>query len=144
MSEKEYPVDEDYNKYAERLLDFIDTRDRVLAAMKDMTPAQRREVKVPLKVLNESIEELETHLAEQYEVHQKERRVEDEQTRLIDKGFRTAQELYIVIKHCKPEKLEEFTKCLDPLSFEDREEFFDGVAILEATKLDEILTGKKS
>ena len=54
------------------------------------------------------------------------------------------QEIYIAIKHRKPEKLEEFTKSLEPFTPEEREEFFDGIAILEATELDKILNGEKS
>ncbi|MFN0139350.1 MAG: hypothetical protein ACKVQW_04595 [Pyrinomonadaceae bacterium] len=33
-------------------------------------------------------------------------------------------------------------QCLDPLTPEEREEFFDEVAILESTKLDAILKGE--
>ena len=144
MNEKEYPMPDDYKEKSAQLLEFIETRDRVLAAYKDMTPEQRRAVQEPLKTLNESIESLEKYLAETYEAYQKERRIEKEKEKAIDRGMRAAQVIYITIKHRQPEKLEEFTKVLEPLSPEEREEFFDGVAILEATELDEILGENQS
>lgn len=142
MKEKEYPMPDDYKQYVAQLLDFIEMRDEFLVTMKDMTPEEIREVQEPLKVLNENIEGLERDLADRYEAYQKERRVEEEQIRIINIGLRKLQELYILIKHLKPEELEEFTKTLEPFSSEERKEFFDGVAILEAQNLDEILAGK--
>ena len=144
MKQKEYPMPDDYNEKSAQLVKFIETREKIQAAFKDMTPEQRRAVQEPLKTLNESIESLEKYLAETYEVYQKKHRAEEEQENLLDKGMRAAQEIYITLKHRKPEKLEEFTKVLEPLSPEEREEFFDGVAILEATELDKILNGEKS
>jgi len=143
MSEKEYPMPDDYNEYVARLLDFIEMRDEVLVTMKDMTPEERREVQEPLKVLNDNIEGLERDLAGRYEAYQKERRIEEEQTRIINTGLRKLQELYILIKHHKPEELKEFTKTLEPFSPEEREEFFDGVAILETRNLDDVLAKYK-
>ena len=144
MKEKEYPMPDDYNEKAARLVGFIETRDKVRAAFKDMTSDQRRTAQESLKILNQSIESLEKYLAETYETYQKKRRLEERQERAAERGMRTVQEIYIGVKHLEPEKLETFTKILEPLSPEEREEFFDGVAILEATRLDEILTGNKS
>lgn len=142
MSEKEYPMDEDYNEKSANLIRFVEKRDKVLAAVKHMTPEQRRAVQEPLKILNESIEALEEYLAEAYEEHQRELRAEKEKKEIFKRMRRKMHELYIVMKHQFPEKLEEFTKCLDPMSPEQREDFFDQVAILEATELDEILGEK--
>jgi hypothetical protein len=143
MNEKEYPMPDDYNEKAARLVEFIETRDRVLAALKDMTPEQRRAVQEPLKTLNESIETLEKHLAVLYEAHQKEHRAEEKKNKSGNELMRKMQIMYIFVKQRMPEKLDKFTKNLDNLSPEQREEFFDGVAILETQDLDELLAEGK-
>ena len=139
MNEKEYPMDEQYNKYAEQLLDFIDTRDRVLAAMKDMTPEQRREAQEPLKVLNESIEKIEEHLAKYYKAHQTEQRAEERQNESGDDVWRRMLVMYVFVKQRMPEKLDEFTRNLENFSPEVKEEFLDQAAIMETYDLDELL-----
>jgi len=139
MSEKEYPMDDDYNKYAEQLLDFIDTRDRVLAAMKDMTPEQRREAQEPLKVLNESIEKLEEGLAGYHEAHQKAHRAEERKNEIGDDVWQRMLVMYVFVKQRMPEKLDQLTKNLDNLSPEVREEFLDQAALLEKYDLDDLL-----
>jgi hypothetical protein len=139
MNEKEYPADENYDKYAEQLLDFIDTRDRVLAAMKDMTPEQRREAQEPLKVLNESIEKIEEHLAEYDKARRKERRAEERENELADDVWRRMLIMYVFVKQRMPEKLDEFTKNLENFSPEVKEEFLDQAAIMETYDPDDLL-----
>ena len=77
MNEKEYPIPDDYNEKSAQLLEFIETREKIQAAFKDMTPEQRRAAQEPLKVLDEGIESLEKYLAETYEAYQKKRRIEE-------------------------------------------------------------------
>ena len=139
MSQKEYPMDEDYNKYAAQLLEFIDTRDRVLAAMKDMTPEEKREVKEPLKVLNENIEKLEEGLAKYHEAHRKEHRAEERKNEIGDDVWQRMLVMYVFVKQRMPEKLDQLTKNLDTLSPEVREEFLDQAALLEKYDLDDLL-----
>lgn len=139
MNEKEYPMDENYNKYAGQLIDFIDTRDRVLAAIKDMTPEQRRKVQEPLKVLNESIEKIEEHLATYYKAHQKEQRAEEKKNELGDDVWRRMLVMYVFVKKRMPEKLDNFTKKLDNFTPEVKEEFLDQAAIMETYDLDDLL-----
>lgn len=144
MNEKEYPMPDDYNEKSAQLVEFIETRDKVQAAFKDMTPEQRRAAQEPLKTLNESIEALEKHLAVLYEAYQKERRAEEKKNKSGNELMRKMQIMYIFVKQRMPEKLDKFTKNLDNLSPEQREEFFDGVAILETQNLDELLAEEKS
>lgn len=139
MKEKEYPAGETYNKYAAQLLEFIETRNRVLAALKDMTPEQRFQAREPLKVLNESIEKIEEHLATYYQAHQKEQRAEERKNELGDDVWRRMLVMYVFVKQRLPEKLDELTRNLDALSPEVREEFLDQAAILETYDLDELL-----
>lgn len=139
MSEKEYPMDDEYKKYTEHLLHFIETRERVLAAMKDMTPEQRREAQEPLKVLNESIEKLEEALSKYDEAHRKERAAEEKINEKGDDLWRRMLVMYVFVKKRMPEKLDEFTKNLDNLTPEVREEFLDQAAIMETYDLDELL-----
>lgn len=139
MNEKEYPMSDEYNEYAAQLLDSIDMRDRVLAAMKNMTPEQRREVQETLKVVNENIEDLEKSLAKQYEAYQMERRAEERKNELGNDLWRRMLMMYVVIKHRMPEELDKFTKNLDNLSPEGREEFLDQVAIMETYDLDNLI-----
>ncbi len=148
MQQKEYEMPDEYKQNLAHLAEFIDERqgwqDMItdgLARGVRVSPADKAMVDEKLREFDQMVENLEQRLADEYERYQAEKAHEDEMSELLDKANETSKRLYIIIKHQTPHLLEEFTKCLDPLLPEEREQFLDEVAILEATKLDAILSG---
>lgn len=149
MPRKEYEMPEEYKKNLAHLTDFLETRERYRAEIKaalargvKVSPSDQAMVDEKLRDFDRIIDRLEKRLAGEYERYQAEQAKEEEISEKIAEGMEAMKRLYIMMKHQKPDLLEEFTKCLDPLTPEDREEFFDEVAILESTKLDAILKGE--
>ncbi len=134
---------EEYRRNAAKLAEFLEAREKYRATLKDLPPHLQDKIKAELPKFDQTIDELETLLAAEYERIQAERAMDAEISKSIAKGWEASKQIYIIIKHTKPHLLESFTKqVLDPMIDEDREEFLDGVAILETTKLDAILKGE--
>ena len=134
---------DDYNKQAAKLLELLEIRDKINKELEFMTPERRRQVVKDSAELDKKIEDFETLLAVHYEVHQLLRLVETEMTKIDARQFVRIQKFYIFLKHRAPqEKLDEFVEIINILPPEERENFYDQAAILEATELDKILTGK--
>lgn len=139
---------DEYKQQLVHLTEFIETRDQFRRQISDglargvrVSAADKALVDQKLREMDKVIDNLERMLAEEYERYQAEMAKEAE---MIDKGkdMRELQKhIYIIIKHTEPHLLESFTKNLDPLTPDEREQFFDEVAILEATRLNEILSG---
>jgi len=149
MSRQEFEMPEEYKKNLAHLTDFLETREGYRAEIKaalargvKVSPGDQAMVDEKLREFDRIIDGLEKSLAEEYERYQTEKAKEAAISENIAEGMDAMKRLYIMMKHGKPDLLEEFTKCLDPLTPEDREQFFDEVAILESTKLDAILKGE--
>jgi hypothetical protein len=62
---------------------------------------------------------------------------------MLDKGMEATEKLFIIIKHQMPHLFKEFEKTVvRDFTDEEKQEFYDKIAHLEATQLDEILGGK--
>ena len=149
MEQKEYEMPEEYKKNLAHLTDFLEAREGYRAQIREglargvrVSAADKSMVDEKLREFDSVIDGLEKLLAEEYERYQTEKAKEAEISEKIAQSRELQRHLYIIIKHQKPHLLESFTQCLDPLTPEEREEFFDEVAILESTKLDAILKGE--
>ena len=142
MTQKEFEMPDDYKANLAHLTQFLDDRERLSQQIKDLPPHLLSEATVQLRKFDEIIDGLEKELAAEYERHQAAMAREVVITEKSDEMMERMKEAYIIIKHQTPHLLESFTTCLDPLTPEDREQFLDDVAILEATKLDAILNGE--
>ena len=149
MEQKEYEMPEEYKKNLAHLTDFLEAREGYRAQIREglargvrVSAADKLMVDEKLREFDLIIDGLEKGLAEEYDRYQAEKAKEAKMSELLDQASEISKHLYIIIKHQKPHLLESFTQCLDPLTPEEREEFFDEVAILESTKLDAILKGE--
>jgi benzoyl-CoA reductase/2-hydroxyglutaryl-CoA dehydratase subunit BcrC/BadD/HgdB len=150
MTQKEFELSEEYQRGAAALAEFLEAREEWRATIKaanarghKVSAADRALVDTKLREFDEMIEELEQSLAKEYErcraEHEKEAKIE----RQVEKMWELQKHIYIHVKHETPHLLESFTeRVLGPLPDDMREEFLDGVAILEATQLDAILKGE--
>lgn len=145
MSKIEYEMPEEYNKNMAILLDFIEARERYREELKVIPPwINGDEVRKAMAQLDESIEKIETALAKEYEDFQAQKSNEAKVSKAIADAWEASKKIYIGIKHQKPQLLEKFvTQCIDPIPDELREKFYDEVAVMEATQLDEILKIEK-
>lgn len=150
MDQKEYEMPEEYKKNLAHLTEFLEAREGYREQIRDasargvrVSAADKAMVDEKLREFDQIIDTLEKGLADEYERYQAEKAKEAELSEKIAQGTEAVKHLYIIIKHQKPHLLESFTQCLDPLTPEEREEFFDEVAILEATQLDAILNGEE-
>jgi hypothetical protein len=143
MRHKEEEMPEEYQRNAAKLAEFLEDREKYRATLKDLPPDLQAKMRVELSKFDKGIDDIEALLASEYERIQAEKTKDAEITELIDDGWEKSKHIYITLKHTMPHMLESFTKqVLDPMIDEDREEFLDGVAILETTKLDAILKGE--
>lgn len=145
----EYEMPDDYKKNLAILTEFLEAREGYRQMIKDglangvrISPSDKAMVDEKLSEFDRIIDGLEQQLANEYERYQAEMANEAKISESLDRSWEATKKLYIIIKHQKPHRLQSFTECLDPLSPEQREQFFDEVAILEATKLDAILKGE--
>lgn len=143
MNEKDYPMPDSYNKQSARLLELLELRDKINKQLEFMTPEKRRETVEKSAELDKKINDFETLIATHYQAYQLSRAFQAEMERIDARQMVRIQKMYICLKHRAPkEKFDEFVEIVDTLSPEERENFYDQVAILEATRLDEILGEK--
>lgn len=140
---------EEYKKDLAHLADFLEAREgyrkqisKAHARGVQVSAADKALVDATLRDFDKTIDELESALAKEYDRYQAEMAKEEKISESVNRAWDATKRLYIIIKHQNPDKLESFTKCLDPLDDEEREKFFDEVAILESTNLQGILNGK--
>jgi hypothetical protein len=145
MSKIEYEMPPNYHEKLAKLLKMIETQQFYKNEIKALQPWANVEVMRKLKAnLDQSIEQFETALASEYKAYQKlktnEADLEEASKQLIEKS----KMLYVYVKHCLPDKLDEFRKsALVGLTPQEIEKFYEDVATLEATKLDEIIAEMK-
>ncbi len=149
MEKNAYEMPDEYKKNLAHLTDFIETREGWRVYIKDalargvsVSPADKAMVDEKLREFDQIIDNLEKMLAEEYERYQAEQAHNAEIAEHLDKADAAVQRIYIIIKHQKPHLLESFTKTLEPLTDEERQQFLDDVAILESTQLQAILNGE--
>ena len=150
MEKKEYEMPEEYKKNLAHLTEFLEAREGYREQIRDslargvrVSATDKAMVDEKLCEFDTIIDGLEKVLAEEYERYQTEKAKEAEISEQLAEAWEAQKHLYIIIKHQKPDLLDSFTECLDPLTPEEREEFFDEVTILEATQLDAILNGEE-
>lgn len=141
MSEKEYEMDDDYNRAAAFLVEQIAERDEYAEMLKLMPPEARPEGLRLLAELDEAIERGEQALAKEYESYQKMRRLEDERDAMFDDLAERMVMIFIHIKYRHPENLEEIRAAvLNNYTPEEEQAFYDRVAVLEAGDLISIIS----
>ena len=143
-------LSEEYKRGLEHLAVFLADREEWRSIIKasqlrghKVDPKDHAEVLSKLAEFDQMIDDLEAFLAKEYERIHAEKVKEAEVTKLVGEATVLSQHLYLIIKHQIPHLLESFAEaCLGPLDDDQREKFLDEVAILEATQLNAILTGK--
>ena len=145
VKRKEYEMPEDYKENLGKLTELLDQQAEFERILPTLPPDVRAEAMPHICALNESIEEYEQLLAEEYEDYQKRRQKIDAAERAkIIAGAQLQEQLermFIVAKHkLEPEMFKNFeSSVMGKLSPEDREEFYDAVAIRESYDLENIL-----
>ena len=143
MNGKEYPMPDSYNKQTAQLLALLEIREKINEQLEFSTAEQRRETVIKSAELDKKIDDFEKLIATHYEAYQLSRIFESEMQKIDARQMVRIQEMYIYLKHRAPkEKFDEFVEIVNTLSPEERENFLDQVAILEATRLNEILGEK--
>jgi hypothetical protein len=141
---KEYEMPEEYRQNLLKLTGMIEDRDRYAREIPHLPPEKRAEAKPALANLTAAIDRTEQMLADEYEQFQAERRREDAIDEAIAAGMEATEKLYIIVKHQTPHLFDEFHKIVvQDMTPEEEQEFYDKIAVLEATMLDDILSGKE-
>jgi len=139
MKQKEYPMDEDYNRAAAFLAEMIAERDDMVRVIKDLPPEARPEALRLLAEFDKAIEEREQKLADEYEATPNYRRLEEERDKAFDDLTEGLAGSFVHIKYRHPEKLHEFEAIINNMEPEDAQNFFDRAAILESGDLIRII-----
>jgi len=143
MEDKVYEMYNEYNQAVEDLLGFIKIRDDLAASVKTGAPENLREAQELLIEMDEIIESCESKLAKEYEAYQTKCRAEEELENWSVDAEKRVKMVFIYIKHRIPEKLGELTNALfAKWTTDEIEKFYDDVAFLEATQLEEIIAEK--
>lgn len=141
---KEYEMPDEYKQNLLKLTEMIEARDAYAREMPNVPPEKRAEAASALADFTDAINKTEQLLADEYEQFQSEKRRQDGIDDAIARGMEATEKLFIIIKHQKPHLFEEFKKIvIQDMTFEEEQEFYDRIAVLEATKLKDILTGKE-
>lgn len=131
-----------YEQYSEQLLKLIELREKAVKDLKRIPPNQIAPLRAVMKQMDDTIEDLESKLAEQYqkaEREQLEKREIDEVTEYQDQ---ISEELFIMVKHLKPHLFEKFKEYVFADMEEDEiAEQLEIIARREETELEDILAG---
>lgn len=141
-AKKVYEMSAEYKNYLEKLAYLIDERDRFAKIIPTLPPDLQIEAMPKLRDLSEAVENLEQQMADEYEQYQKQsREIEERKNEARSKLMEKMQRIFIVAKHkFEPEKFAEFEKGVTKnMSPEDREIFYDHIAIRESYDLENIL-----
>ena len=150
MERKEYEMPDEYKQNLAHLTDFIEAREEFRQQIRDglaagvrVSAADKALVDEKMREFDVLIDGLERELAEEYERYQAEIAKEAEFSAGVAEMYEQQKHIYIIIKHETPHLLESFTeRVLQPMPEDMLEEFYDDIAILEATQLDAILKGE--
>lgn len=139
MSEKEYPMDENYNQALKFLIEQIAEREQLSEQLKHLSPADRPEGLRLLAELDKAIERGEQALAKEYESFQNLRRLEEERDKEFDEAAEMMAGSYVHIKYRNPEMLEEMEEIINKMQPEEAEDFYARAKRLEAGDLIRII-----
>lgn len=139
MKEKEYPMDENYNRTLEFLTGQIAQRDRIFEQLKHLSPADRPEGLRLLAELDKAIERTEQALADEYESTQNLRRAEEKRDEIFDDLAESLAGSYVHVKYRNPEMLEKLEETINNMPPDETKEFYARAARLEAGDLITIL-----
>lgn len=145
MKDKIYEMEDDYKQAVANLLEFIKLRDLTAESLKTAAPDKLLEGQEMLADMDKQIETTEAILAKEYDAYQKYRKDLEKEAEMMDTVMETMQKYYILVKHRMPEKLGEVKTAIFTNWTEDEiQNFYDEAAIIEATRLEEILGGAKA
>jgi hypothetical protein len=139
MKQKEYPMDEDYNRALKFLTDQIAERDEMREQLKFLPPEARPEALRLLAELDKAIERTEQALANDYEAYQAQRRAEDERDKIFDELTEGLAGSYVHVKYRNPEMLPKLDEVIAAMPPEDAKAFHEAVARHEAGDLVRII-----
>lgn len=140
MKDKVYEMEDDYKEAVVKLQDFIERRDLLAKSFVSQTPKERREAGQTLADMDKQIESTEARLAKEYDAYQKYCKELDEQEEHTKRVAETMQKYYVLVKHRMPEELDKIKKAIfTSWTEEEIQNFYDEAAIIEATRLEEIL-----
>lgn len=142
MKEKEYPMDENYNRALNFLTEQIAERDRLREQLKLLSPSDRPKGLRLLAELDKSIERSEQALADEYEATQNHRRIVEERDELLDETLESLAGSYVHVKYRNPEILEEFEEKINKMPPDEAKAFYTRAARLEAGDLLRIIARK--
>jgi len=104
---KEYEMPDYYKEYVEQLTRMIEKRDEYNRAVPLATPDLREQLLAGLDELNSAIENIEEKLAEEYELYQEERDVEErELSKAALARWQQAAKEFLFIKKYQPDELQ--------------------------------------
>jgi len=123
-------------------LKLIETRDKYAADLRHAAPEDMAAMRRTLAKMDEKLEECESKLAVDLENYQKRRRREEEIDKRYDETMRKMEIRFVYYKHRLFDRLDMVSAPIFRTfkNDEEIESFFDRTAILEATRLDEILS----
>ena len=144
MPNKVYEMDDNYNQAVADLLEVIKVRDELTESIKIAPPDKIREGQKLLATMNKKIEECEAALAKEYETTQTYKKALDEQEEVFDEVKHRMEMVFVYTKHRLPDKLNEMKAIIfNDMKPEWIQDFYDNVAILEATRLEELIAEAK-
>jgi hypothetical protein len=143
MKKNDYEMSPEYQKNAAKLVELLEIRDYCDNLLRGSPVTITDEMKRQKYELDKQIENYENVLAAQCKVNHLHQTLEETYNQTQNRLLQRTMEMYINIKHKSPNLIEGFEKLIyENFSPEDAEEYLDQVAILEATKLEEILQSK--
>lgn len=147
---KVYEMPPEYNEHLRLLTELLEEQERYEKLLPTLPPEVRAEAMPHIAALKESVGELEQKMADEYEDFQ-------ERQHELEKGERKKrlagarlqeylERMFIVLKHkAEPAIFEKFEKSvMSKMSFEDREAFYDDIALRESYDLENILANPNS
>lgn len=144
MTGKVYPMDENYNQVATKLVELIEARDLLAKSLKIAHPSKLRDGQRMLADADKKIEACESVLAKKYETYQLVRREKEKLEASMGEIEVGMEGAFIYIKHCLPDSFELVkTVLFTGWSSKEIDEFNDRIAVLEATKFEEFIAEKK-
>ena len=139
LKDKVYEMYDSYNQAASDLVEYIKLRDMLAAKIK-IVPFKRSENQQLLAEFDAHIEKAEAALAKEYDAHQEKCRAEEKLDQVMNDIAERTEMVYVYIKHRVPDKLQELeTAIFAGWTTEEIQDFHDRVAILEATRLEELI-----
>lgn len=135
MKEKEYPMDDDYNRALEFLIKQIAERDEMLEQVKFLPPEARPEALRLLDNLSKAIEKGEQALAKEYDSVQNLRRLEEDRDNKFDELLEGLAGSYVHVKYRNPEMLEKLEATINAMPPEESKVFYDRAAQIESGDL---------